>query len=136
MLSYPTQSTLNVMESPQETQTVESGQGQPQLPARTSRKRKTPPASSEPTLPSLQPPPPPHLHHMLMHPLPPGYAYAPPPGDYSPGGIPPAIASPTPQPTDATANSAAGRALSNSKRAEQNRKAQRAFRERRDQYVF
>jgi len=32
-------------------------------------------------------------------------------------------------------NSAAGRALSSSKRAEQNRKAQRAFRERRDQHV-
>jgi len=31
--------------------------------------------------------------------------------------------------------SAAGRALSSSKRAEQNRKAQRAFRERRDQHV-
>lgn len=36
---------------------------------------------------------------------------------------------------DSASDSKGGRALSSSKRAEQNRKAQRAFRERRDQHV-
>ena len=118
----------------------------PIIPAqRTSRKRKSPPSNpteSQP-LPQQQPPPPPHqppMHHglppMIVHsltgppPLPPGYHYA----DFTPGGMPP----PNPQPSleqqnQSQSGSAAGRALSGSKRAEQNRKAQRAFRERRDQ---
>ncbi|KAJ3847228.1 hypothetical protein EV368DRAFT_76783 [Lentinula lateritia] len=124
------------------TPVTQAGQGQPSnsVPApRTSRKRKTPPASEQ----SL-PPPPPHLQHVLppphalMHPLPPGFAYAhPPPGDYTVGGmLPPGQPPPQSQPGEAQSpNQAANRPLSNSKRAEQNRKAQRAFRERRDQHV-
>ncbi|KAH9948672.1 hypothetical protein B0H21DRAFT_655750, partial [Amylocystis lapponica] len=79
--------------------------------------------------------PPPHLGGP---PLPPGYQY--PPGDYTPGGLPPPPPPPHPQapmsPDQLDAQGgAAGRTLSQSKRAEQNRKAQRAFRERRDQHV-
>ena len=87
----------------------------------------------------------PHLHHMSQFPF--G------PVDYSPGGLPPTIPNipvpgtvtvPSPsnaQQSDQTPKSPsdedgetpkAGRALAQSKRAEQNRKAQRAFRERRD----
>lgn len=71
---------------------------------------------------------------MIVHPmpggppLPHGYHYA----DFTPGGMPPPNSQPSPDQQDGQ-NSIAGRALSNSKRAEQNRKAQRAFRERRDQ---
>lgn len=79
--------------------------------------------------------------HPLQGPLPPGYAYAA-PADYTPGGLPPgAIPGPhpnmaqQPQPQQSPQGGATGRTLSNSKRAEQNRKAQRAFRERRDQHV-
>ena len=75
------------------------------------------------------------------------------PVDYSPGGLPPNIPNiPVPGPVTVSPSSdvqqgdqgqnspsekdgdtpKAGRALAQSKRAEQNRKAQRAFRERRD----
>ena len=100
---------------------------------RPSRKRKASPTNSEPNvLPNLQ---------QMINPmgsLPPGYQYS---SDFSPGGLPPP-APPTPQDDSQhqsqspPPNSQAGRALSSSKRAEQNRKAQRAFRERRDQSVF
>lgn len=100
-------------------------------------------------------PPPPGMHpthlpppHALMHPMggpPPGYPYPPPPtGDYTPGGMPPPphhLGPPGPPPLDGQqdqqdgSQSTGGRTLSQSKRAEQNRKAQRAFRERRDQYA-
>lgn len=79
-----------------------------------------------------------------MHPMPgtipPGYPYA--PSDYTPGGMPqpphPGVQIPHPPPGQQPPQSqqAATRTLSNSKRAEQNRKAQRAFRERRDQLVY
>ncbi|KAF9446389.1 hypothetical protein P691DRAFT_803990 [Macrolepiota fuliginosa MF-IS2] len=122
-------------------------------PTRSTRKRKTPPAAGDQV--QVQPPPPPppqqpmqHVlppPHALMHPLqgplPPGYPYAT-PADYTPGGLPPGAIPPHPnmaqQPQPQQPSSQAGstgRALSNSKRAEQNRKAQRAFRERRDQHV-
>jgi len=122
---------------------------------RNSRKRKTPPSVIGDQTPQQQhhqhstPPiatvqhslPPAHSMvqhppaHMQPHPLPQGYQY-----DYSPGGMP---APPPNQPSNSAdheqsqspPNSAAGRTLSSSKRAEQNRKAQRAFRERRDQHV-
>ncbi|KAH0589403.1 hypothetical protein H2248_005160 [Termitomyces sp. 'cryptogamus'] len=105
------------------------------LVTRNPRKRKTPPESV-----AEGPPQPPQLHHVLppmihpmQHPLPPGYPYA----DFTPGGIPPPPdrQPQSPAPSTPAAAAAAGRALSNSKRAEQNRKAQRAFRERRDQSV-
>ncbi|KAJ7733734.1 hypothetical protein DFH07DRAFT_870924 [Mycena maculata] len=100
--------------------------------SRASRKRKTPPTNPEPN--------PPNIQHMISHPMapiPPGYQYT---GDFSPAGLP---APNPPAPQDDSQhqsqspppNSQAGRALSSSKRAEQNRKAQRAFRERRDQHV-
>ena len=87
----------------------------------------------------------PHLHHMSQFPF--GTV------DYSSGGLPPNIPNmpvpghvTVPPPSDGQqadqAQSSpsekdgdtpkAGRALTQSKRAEQNRKAQRAFRERRD----
>ncbi|KAJ7218128.1 hypothetical protein GGX14DRAFT_439932 [Mycena pura] len=98
--------------------------------ARPGRKRKTPPAEPEPN----------PLQHMIhpMSAIPPGYQYS---ADFTPGGLPPQDAAaassqepqpPSPEPTTPTSG---GRALSSSKRAEQNRKAQRAFRERRDQHV-
>ncbi|KAJ3831110.1 hypothetical protein F5878DRAFT_636413 [Lentinula raphanica] len=146
MLSYP-QPALNVppMQDPQQQPSpaptddqpvAQTAQGQLPVPApRTSRKRKTPPAPEQQSLPS----PPPHLQHVLppphalMHPLPPGFTYAH-PGDYTVAGLPPLP--PSAQPSDGPAASQnAGRPLSSSKRAEQNRKAQRAFRERRDQHV-
>src|ERR1700722_3621941 len=112
---------------------------------RPSRKRKSPPNNNQDSSQSTQhvlPPP-----HSLVHPmqgpppLPPGYAYA--PTDYTPGGIPHPhsaqlqhpSASESQQDLQSSSSPATGRALSNSKRAEQNRKAQRAFRERRDQSV-
>ncbi|KAH9847157.1 hypothetical protein C2E23DRAFT_714874, partial [Lenzites betulinus] len=81
-------------------------------------------------------PPPPHL---MGHP----YPYPPPPGDFTPGGMPPhpqgppvpGHPGPMPQQEPRASSSGGGRTLSQSKRAEQNRKAQRAFRERRDQHV-
>ncbi|KAH9942433.1 uncharacterized protein BXZ73DRAFT_97844 [Epithele typhae] len=116
-----------------------------------------------PPNPAMHPPPPPgtiQQHalpppHTLIHPPPPhmaghmqhSYPYPPPP-DFSPGGMPPQHAPPPPPPghpgappqqqhpqDEQLGNSSSGRTLSQSKRAEQNRKAQRAFRERRDQHV-
>jgi len=86
--------------------------------------------------------PPPHLSGHIIPP--PGYQY--PPGDYPAGLPPPHTLAPPPtdsvldrqtQPSNGTTTASAGttRTLSQSKRAEQNRKAQRAFRERRDQHV-
>jgi len=123
--------------------------------SRNSRKRKSPPTSNSDQIPQQQqqrqhatPPittvqhslPPVHLvhpppSHMQAHPLPQGYQY-----DYSPGGMPATTTNQSSNPGDhdqsqSPPNTAAGRALSSSKRAEQNRKAQRAFRERRDQHV-
>jgi len=88
----------------------------------------------------------PHLHDISQFPF--G------PVDYSPGGLPPAIPTiPVPGPVPSPSNAQQpdqtpkspqevdgdtpkmGRALAQSKRAEQNRKAQRAFRERRDAHV-
>ncbi|CDO75667.1 hypothetical protein BN946_scf184941.g20 [Trametes cinnabarina] len=71
------------------------------------------------------------------------YGYPPPPGDFTPGGMPPhqgpipGHPGPPPQPPQEQqrSGSSGGRTLSQSKRAEQNRKAQRAFRERREQHV-
>ncbi|KAG6862233.1 hypothetical protein C0995_002164 [Termitomyces sp. Mi166 len=109
----------------------------PQLVTRNARKRKSPPEAVAEQ--SQGPPPPaPGIHHVLPpmihpiqgHPLPPGYPYA----DFSPAGMPPDHHQQQPQPPAPSPN-APGRALSSSKRAEQNRKAQRAFRERRDQHV-
>ncbi|EMD37720.1 hypothetical protein CERSUDRAFT_83459 [Gelatoporia subvermispora B] len=80
-------------------------------------------------------PPPPHLGP----PMP--YQYA--PTDYTPGGMPPPHPQgpppphpgPMPEQQPQSQQAGGGRTLSQSKRAEQNRKAQRAFRERRDQHV-
>lgn len=124
-------------------------------PARPTKKRKTPPTNSDNHQQQLQqaPPPqqqqtiqvlpPPHaLIHQITGQMPPGYPYG--PSDYTPGGLPqtshPGV-SIQQQPGQPNAQSqqqqgAASRTLSNSKRAEQNRKAQRAFRERRDQCVL
>ncbi|PSS07205.1 hypothetical protein PHLCEN_2v3488 [Hermanssonia centrifuga] len=119
---------------------------------RASRKRKTPPTATQepppmsgPPPPGMHPPPPgmmpppPHAYMGQPPPLPPhGYQYV--PGDYTPGGLPPPPPPPPPQqvgtpPEQGQGLNSGGRALSQSKRAEQNRKAQRAFRERRDQHV-
>ncbi|KAG6896470.1 hypothetical protein C0992_008058 [Termitomyces sp. T32_za158] len=94
-------------------------------PQRTQRKRKSPPTAADQPQPQPQPIHhvlPPMIHPIQGHPLPPGYPYP----DFAPAPLPP-------HPDQSSA--AQGRALSNSKRAEQNRKAQRAFRERRDQHV-
>ncbi|SJK97407.1 uncharacterized protein ARMOST_00659 [Armillaria ostoyae] len=111
-------------------------------PSRNPRKRKSP-STTTPDSAQSQPvtqPQPQQLQHVLppphtiMHQLPPGamppYQYA----DYSPGGMPPPPP-PNPQADQSGSASSGQRALSSSKRAEQNRKAQRAFRERRDQHV-
>ncbi|KAF5370643.1 hypothetical protein D9758_001857 [Tetrapyrgos nigripes] len=112
---------------------------------RQSRKRKSPPTTE---IQQQQPPPPPQtLQHVLpaahtfMHPSSAPYPFPPPPnGDYTTGGLPPQSI-PQPPPVDSQQQPSSpggtqgGRVLSNSKRAEQNRKAQRAFRERRDQHV-
>jgi hypothetical protein len=126
-----------------------------------SRKRKTPPSAD--AIQSIPPPPPPaSMQHTLPpahtlvppphlpgHVIPPSYQY--PPGDYPPAGLPPphSLAPPSAESVQeqrpqsqasngAPTSTAAGttRTLSQSKRAEQNRKAQRAFRERRDQCVL
>ena len=102
--------------------------------SRSSRKRKSPSNNADPppsaTLQHVLPPP-----HALMHPIP-GYSY--PPADYTPGGLPPGQPQPPPPsgPLQPPHSPGSGRTLSQSKRAEQNRKAQRAFRERRDQCVM
>jgi hypothetical protein len=94
---------------------------------RNPRKRKSSPDNSDV---SVLPPLIPHMQQPIPH----GFQYA--PSDYTPGGIP---AQPHPHEGHSSqsppANAGAGRPLSSSKRAEQNRKAQRAFRERRDQHV-
>ncbi|CAL1706589.1 unnamed protein product [Somion occarium] len=125
--------------------------------SRTSRKRKSPP-NVNPDPQQLQPQPPPGMHQPPPGMLPPGMVHPPPPHmggpplphhafsyiptDYSPGGMPPPQQMPPGPPpgqqADGQPSQAGGggsRALSQSKRAEQNRKAQRAFRERRDQHV-
>ncbi|PIL35847.1 transcription factor [Ganoderma sinense ZZ0214-1] len=119
-----------------------------------------PPGPPNPAAMHLPPPgtmqphalPPPHtlIHpppHMTGHPIPHPYPYPPPPGDFTPGGMPPPPHPggpppghpggplPQPQPDQSRSGTTSGRTLSQSKRAEQNRKAQRAFRERRDQHV-
>jgi hypothetical protein len=92
--------------------------------------------------------PPPHMPGHVIPP--PGYQYS--PGEFPPAGLPPPHSLGHPPPTEAvqeqrpqsqpsngaatTNTSGANRTLSQSKRAEQNRKAQRAFRERRDQCVL
>ncbi|PPQ99743.1 hypothetical protein CVT24_009726 [Panaeolus cyanescens] len=120
---------------------------------RSSKKRKTPPVDQQQQQqqqqqqtqqPQQQPQQQPIQHvlppaHALMHPMPgpmpPGYPYA--PADYTPGGIPAHPGLPIQQQSQSPppGQSGAARPLSSSKRAEQNRKAQRAFRERRDQHV-
>ncbi|KAF7428325.1 hypothetical protein PC9H_007546 [Pleurotus ostreatus] len=105
-----------------------------------------------------QPPPQLQQQPSVMHVLPPPHVMMHPPHlqalhfaqyaptDYTPGGMPPQGIPPQQpdqqqqqqqqhgsQSPPPSANG--GRPLSNSKRAEQNRKAQRAFRERRDQHV-
>jgi hypothetical protein len=129
-----------------------------------SRKRKSPPSAD--ALQPVPPPPPPAttMQHTLppAHTLvppphlpghvmpPPGYQY--PSGEFSSAGLPPphslghppsaeGVQDQRPQSQASngaanTASSGATRTLSQSKRAEQNRKAQRAFRERRDQCVL
>jgi len=109
----------------------------PQSAPRASRKRKTPPTNPDPNPNPLQ-----HMIHPIqtMPPgaIPPTYQYT---TDFSPAGLPPQNPqvpqddSQQQQSQSPPANSQAGRTLSSSKRAEQNRKAQRAFRERRDQHV-
>ncbi|KAA1471761.1 hypothetical protein DENSPDRAFT_837830 [Dentipellis sp. KUC8613] len=124
---------------------------------RSSRKRKTPPGGAD----QQQPMPPPQPQPGMQHSLPPPHTLVPPhmqpphgfpplqygPTDYSTAGLPPSHTVhnlPPPQPEQPISPSeqqgqqsggTAGRTLSQSKRAEQNRKAQRAFRERRDQHV-
>lgn len=117
---------------------------------RNSRKRKgSPHSANTPPQPSSQPPPPPSLPaamhtilsspHAIMHhgipTHPPIYQYAPP--EFS---QPPPQGEQSHQAIDGPLDQIGqlktgpgGRQLSQSKRAEQNRKAQRAFRERRDQ---
>ena len=121
---------------------------------RASRKRKSPSTAQEqqqqqppppPPPPGMHPPPgmmpPPPPPHSLMHPPPPHMGPPPPlpyqyiPQEYAPGGLshpPPPPPQPPTSPQDQQ-GAQSGRPLSTSKRAEQNRKAQRAFRERRDQ---
>ncbi|KAI0675190.1 hypothetical protein C8Q78DRAFT_1150784 [Trametes maxima] len=99
-----------------------------------------PPHALPPPHTLIHPPPP----HLAAHPMP--YPYPPPPGDFTPGGMPPHPGVPpppghpgappqSPDQQQRAGSASGGRTLSQSKRAEQNRKAQRAFRERRDQHV-
>lgn len=116
-----------------------------------------------PPPPHILPPPHALMQHLPSGPIPPGYPYV--PGDYTPGGMPQqapplnqimqqALAAqhaahqqqaqqqqaagkaPSPSAPESPPTTGAQRALSSTKRAEQNRKAQRAFRERRDQSVL
>ncbi|KAL4073941.1 hypothetical protein V8B97DRAFT_2003637 [Scleroderma yunnanense] len=125
---------------------------------RNTRKRKSPPTAAtappQPQLPQQHPPPPPGMHlgqmlpppHALVppgmpHPPPHIYQYAPP--EYTQPPPPPpqsgdqqqSMNGPNDQSDPHSPKGGPGRQLSQSKRAEQNRKAQRAFRERRDQHV-
>ena len=155
MLSY----TAVGQQSPdasQNIQTMRLRDDPPAITQRSSKKRKSPPNNSaeqsqqQPSQ-TQQPPPHPIQHvlpppHALMHPLPgaipPGFQYA--PADYSPGGLPPpnhahphtGVPLQQQQQSQSPPPSSSNRALSSTKRAEQNRKAQRAFRERRDQSVL
>ncbi|CAA7259288.1 unnamed protein product [Cyclocybe aegerita] len=119
---------------------------QPAQPAPPPQQQQQPPTQPQPPAQPIQHVLPPA--HTMMHPIPgpmpPGYPYA--PADYTPGGMPPNHPHPgvpiqqpqqqqAPDQSPPPASNAANRTLSNSKRAEQNRKAQRAFRERRDQHV-
>ena len=106
----------------------------PPAPARPTRKRKL--QSPAPEQPPHQLPPPPPIPGQQPQ-YDPYYAQPHQPLDSQGNPVPP-------QPTgngsaeespNATSATAAGRQLSTSKRAEQNRKAQRAFRERRDACV-
>lgn len=154
MLQYPQQQpsdaptpVMRLRDDPQPATPSSSQPAQHQQPptTRQSRKRKTPPSAPPP--PQPQPPPPGiHLGQMLPPPhalMPPGmghppmYQYAPP--EYAQPPPPPPQGDPSlngqdMDPLDGSPKSG-GRQLSQSKRAEQNRKAQRAFRERRDQCV-
>ena len=110
---------------------------------RQTKKRKTPPTVDQPQQQQQHVLPPPHaLMHPIPGPLPPGYPYA--PADYTPGGMPPGAIPhqmqqqqqqqhQQQQQSQSPPPSSGQRPLSSTKRAEQNRKAQRAFRERRDQ---
>ncbi|KAF7376089.1 hypothetical protein MSAN_00023700 [Mycena sanguinolenta] len=109
----------------------------PQPAPRTSRKRKSPPTNPEPNPNPMQ-----HMIHAIGA-IPPGaipQPYQQYTAEFNTPGLPPqnspvAPEDPQQQTQTAPGNPASGRALSSSKRAEQNRKAQRAFRERRDQHV-
>ncbi|KIJ18735.1 hypothetical protein PAXINDRAFT_167286 [Paxillus involutus ATCC 200175] len=143
-------------QNPSTSQSAQPPQQQQTAPSttRTTRKRKSPP--STPSGP--QPPPPPqpqhpplpaiHIAQMLPPPhalMPPGMGHPPPPPMYQ--YAPPDYSQPPPphphpeqvlngdDPDLDDSPKNGGRQLSQSKRAEQNRKAQRAFRERRDQRV-
>lgn len=141
MLSFPAPANGGQPVQNDAGQTMRLRDDQPVInhPARTTRKRKSPAAvaaAPNPDQPLHHVLPPPHTLMHLSPPLPPGFPYAA-PADYTPGGLPPG-GLPLPQQSDPHQQphtSASGRTLSNSKRAEQNRKAQRAFRERRDQSV-
>ncbi|KAF8591009.1 hypothetical protein K439DRAFT_1657097 [Ramaria rubella] len=117
-------------------------QQQPQPPSsdspsgRPTRKRKlqSPPPEQQQShqLPPPPPPPPPHAQYEAY------YAQPHQPVDSQGNPVPPLPAgngSADGSPTQTSANGPGGRQLSTSKRAEQNRKAQRAFRERRDAHV-
>ncbi|KAF8135441.1 hypothetical protein EV363DRAFT_1320709 [Boletus edulis] len=120
-----------------------SSQQQPTTTTRQSRKRKTPPTPAPAPPPLNQHPqhPPPGIHLGQM--LPPPHALIPPGMGHPPmyQYAPPEYAQPPPPPGEPSEQHLNGQdldpsdELSQSKRAEQNRKAQRAFRERRDQYV-
>ncbi|KAL9711801.1 hypothetical protein Ac2012v2_004873 [Leucoagaricus gongylophorus] len=141
MLSFPAPANGGQPVQNDAGQTMRLRDDQPVInqPARTTRKRKSPAAvavAPNPDQPLHHVLPPPHTLMHLSPPLPPGFPYAA-PADYTPGGLPPG-GLPLPQQSDPhqqPQTSASGRTLSNSKRAEQNRKAQRAFRERRDQHI-
>ncbi|KAI0028744.1 hypothetical protein K488DRAFT_89427 [Vararia minispora EC-137] len=146
--------------APDSSSVIAPASAQPPLPPSTTstrgRKRKNPPAGP-PQQPPAPPPPPPGPppsgiapHQLVVMPFPPPGYYPGSPHDFSPGGFPPPpdpnLSPPSQDPSDPTAPDAstsahlasAGkqpRTLSQSKRAEQNRRAQRAFRERRDQHV-
>lgn len=107
--------------------------------SRNSRKRKSPPDTNnqDPQI-QQQIAQPPAIQHVLpsalMHTMSTvGFQYS--PQDFT-TGIPPGVTDQAESPPAEAQTGSGGRALSTSKRAEQNRKAQRAFRERRDQYVF
>ena len=159
MLQYPSDAPTQVMRlrddpqppTPNPSSSQPPQHQQPSTTTRQSRKRKSPPSSAPPPQPPppQQHAPPPGIHlgqmlpppHALMPPgmgHPPMYQYAPPeyaqPPPLPPQGDPSQLNGENLDPSDESPKSG-GRQLSQSKRAEQNRKAQRAFRERRDQCV-